>query len=388
MSPKTIVTILIALRHSFRFVLFAITCISHLHANALQPEEILVVANRNANHSTVLAKYYMQKRAVPERNFISLNVNDSEHCSRDDYDKMVAAPIRKFLKENASNTTRIRCLVLLYGLPLKIFSFSDSHRNKNDGSNPQITSPAASLDSEIALILANDYPLEGWVLNPYYAGFQNRNFSIKKEDVLMVSRLDGPSENIVRKIIDDSIYAEKNGLKGTAYFDARWPQPHTSKLSGYELYDNSIHRAALRVRKTSLGVVVNDSYELFRPKECPDAALYCGWYSLSNYVDAFTWNRGAVGYHIASGECVTLKRKNSRAWCKMMLEKGVSATIGPVGEPFVQAFPMPELFFGFLVEGYLTLAECYLVSTPFFSWKMLLIGDPLYRPFAQNILTP
>ena len=49
----------------------------------------------------------------------------------------------------------------------------------------------------------------------------------------------------------------------------------------------------------------------------------------------------------------------------------------------MQAFPVPEIFFGFLTEGVLTLAECYLVSLPFLSWEMVLIGDPLYRPFLK-----
>ena len=202
----------------------------------------------------------------------------------------------------------------------------------------------------------------------------------------MVSRLDGLSVSTVKRIIQDSIKAEKNGLKGTAYFDARWPMPTKQKLSGYALYDNSIHLAADRIRKSNLlPVVVNNSKELFRPGEAPDACLYCGWYSRANYVDAFIWQSGAVGYHIASSECVTLKKRNSRVWCKMMLEKGVAATIGPVGEPYVQAFPLPEVFFGLLIDGYLSLAECYQVSLPFLSWKMVLIGDPLYRPFKNSI---
>lgn len=50
---------------------------------------------------------------------------------------------------------------------------------------------------------------------------------------------------------------------------------------------------------------------------------------------------------------------------KMMFEKGIAATIGPVGEHYVQAFPVLEIFFGFLVDGYLSLAECYLVSIPY-----------------------
>jgi hypothetical protein len=66
----------------------------------------------------------------------------------------------------------------------------------------------------------------------------------------------------------------------------------------------------------------------------------------------------------------------------MMLEKGIAATIGPVGEPYVQAFPVPEVFFGLLLEGKATLAECYASSSPFLSWRMVLIGDPLYKPFS------
>ena len=53
--------------------------------------------------------------------------------------------------------------------------------------------------------------------------------------------------------------------------------------------------------------------------------------------------------------------------------------IGPVGEPYVQSFPLPEIFFNFLTKGKLTLAESYLVSLPYLSWKQVLVGDPLYR---------
>lgn len=200
----------------------------------------------------------------------------------------------------------------------------------------------------------------------------------------MVSRLDGPSVPIVKRIIQDSIKAEKSGLKGTAYFDARWVRSNKQNLSGYAFYDQSIHLAADRIRERNLlPVVINDGKELFQPGGAPDAALYCGWYSRANYVDAFTWRIGAIGYHIASSECVTLKKRNSRIWCKMMLEKGVAATIGPVGEPYVQGFPVPEIFFGLLIDGYLSLAECYLKSLPYLSWKMVLIGDPLYKPFKN-----
>jgi uncharacterized protein (TIGR03790 family) len=246
----------------------------------------------------------------------------------------------------------------------------------------------SAFESELALVRVEQYKLAGWIPNPIFIGFKNKKLGIPADKVLMVSRLDGPNEEIVRRIVDDSIEVEKSGLKGIAYFDARWPRSNDEKAkknSGASFYDLSLHLAADRVKESGrMPVVVNDKQELFRRGECPDAALYCGWYSLARYVDAFSWKPGAVGYHIASQECQTLKNKNSQVWCKMLLEKGAAATVGPVSEPYLQAFPVPEVFFGLLVGGRVTLAECYALSIPFLSWQMVLIGDPLYRPFKAN----
>jgi len=247
----------------------------------------------------------------------------------------------------------------------------------------------SSFDSELALVLSGNYSLSKWIPNPFFIGFKDKNnLPVEQKHVLMVSRLDAPSEALVKRIIDDSIIAEKNGLKGVAYFDARWPRPktnHDQKATiNSAFYDRSIHNAADRLTQSGLmPAIVNDKPELFQPGEGPNAALYCGWYSLAKYVDAFKWQKGAIGYHIASAECSTLKRKDSQVWCKRMLEEGIAAALGPTSEPYVQAFPIPKIFFAALLDGRLTLAECYALSLPFLSWQMVLIGDPLYRPFMN-----
>ena len=346
---------------------------------ALEPDEILVVANRNATKSVALARYYMEKRGVVKKNLLELRVTDGETLTREDYLNKVAGPVRNCL-ENERREKNIQCLLLMYGMPLKISG------PKNSGK--------ASLDSEIGLVLEEFYPLSGWIPNPNYMGHneQERKNIFMPDRALFVARLDGPSFEIVKRVIDESMEAEKRGLRGTVYFDARWPLSKNGKgnktsHSAYEKYDQSIYMAAQNVKKSGImTVVVNDKQGLFQPGECPDAAIYCGWYSLARYVDAFEWRPGSIGYHIASSECATLKGKDSRVWCKMMLEKGIAATIGPVHEPYVQAFPLPEVFFGLLLEGRLTLAECYSFSLPFLSWQMVLIGDPLYRPFKKTAL--
>jgi uncharacterized protein (TIGR03790 family) len=403
----------------FRWLLIAGFVLAPFHAWALERAEVVVVANRFVEESVDLARYYMEKRGIPKENLVRIDTTEKEHCSREDYEEEIARPIRKFLLEKGRKD--IRCLVTMFGVPLKVAPPAMSGaekkqyqgvkkekdeiwralKNQADPKGPQAEElkgklavvekrlkvlsrkdQAAAVDSELSLLLNESYPLSGWIPNPYFVGFQQQSLSIDKDQVLLVSRLDGPSVAIVKRVIDDSLAAEKQGLKGTAYFDARYPRSDKKDLQGYAYYDQSVHLAAERMKgRRQMPVVVNDKSELFQAGEAPGAALYCGWYSLSRYVDAFAWQQGAVGYHMASGECGTLRPGSSRAWCKRMLEDGVAATVGPVAEPYLQAFPVPELFFNYLTDGYFSLAEVYFLTTPYLSWQMVLVGDPLYRPF-------
>ena len=105
---------------------------------------------------------------------------------------------------------------------------------------------------------------------------------------------------------------------------------------------------------------------------------------MGTYVPAFRWNRGSVGYHVASYEASTLKKPDSNVWCKRMLEDGVAATLGPVTEPLLMSFPLPDQFFPLLMTGQMTLLEVYFRTVPELSWMQILIGDPLYRPFKDH----
>jgi uncharacterized protein (TIGR03790 family) len=400
-------------RFSLFFLLFFLT-FSMVPAHALKPEEILVIANTNAAKSKGLAQYYMEKRKIPQKNLILLFMTDKETCSREEYEKKAVPPIRRFLDQNPE----IRALVTVFGIPLKISApektpaeaskvsefeakkkvleedlAKDKDNTLKEKKNAELNTiktalseyiksidKVAAFDSELCLVKKDGYELNMWQPNPYYLGFRNQELAISRNEVMMTCRLDGATEEVVKRIINDSIEAEKTGLKGKAYFDARWKDPGDKPVSGYSFYDKSIHLAARSLsEKKKIQVVLNDSQDLFQTGESPDTALYCGWYSLAKYIDAFSWQKGSVGYHIASAECTTLKNPASEVWCKKMLDKGIAATVGPVDEPYVQAFPVPEAFFSMLTEGYLTLAESYLISLPYISWKMVLIGDPLYR---------
>jgi uncharacterized protein (TIGR03790 family) len=243
----------------------------------------------------------------------------------------------------------------------------------------------AAVDSEMTLILAGPYQTAGWLPNPFNLGFDRLPVIPRvRARTLMVGRLDGPTPAIARRLVDDALAVEKTGLHGVFYIDARGLTGEPA-AGNYVWFDRHLlHLYDLTKQYSDLKVVLDQKPELFAPGSCPDAALYCGWHSLRHYVPAFKWNKGAVGYHVASSEASTLKKPDSNVWCKRMLEEGVAATLGPVTEPYLFSFPLPDQFFPLLMTGKLTLLEVYFLTVPQVSWMQILIGDPLYQPFKNH----
>ncbi len=406
---------------------FAITGLVVLSAccpmtRALEPTEILVVVNRENAASVRLARDYCEKRGVPSDNVILVALGTSlrDNISRADYDARLAGPLRYAL-QTRKNLGGIKCLVTTYGVPFRVgpreplsgydvqlqhlrqlleqekAAIAELERKGQTDSAPyrnyqygaaQVQADIdrimgketeASVDSELSLVLCNAYELYRWQPNALRNPTAPQPFK-----TLMVARLDGPSYGIAKGLIDKALAAEAKGLAGTAYIDSRG-------LTGKDLYsycDQSLRDLALLVRlRTSLAVQEERTTALFPPGSCPQTALYCGWYSVGKYVDAFEFVEGAVGFHVASFEAAHLRDPNGTEWCPAMLRRGITATLGPVAEPYLHAFPEPKAFFGALLDGH-CLAEAYYLTQPFNSWQMVLIGDPLYRPFKNNQAPP
>ena len=243
----------------------------------------------------------------------------------------------------------------------------------------------AAVDSEMTLIMAGTYQPAGWLPNPFNLRFERLPAIARvRARTLMVGRLDGPTPAVARRLVDDALATERQGLTGVFYIDARG-LTGKEEAGNYVWFDHHLlHLAEVLKEFSALKLVLDKGPGLMPPGSAPDAALYCGWYSLAKYVPAFSWKRGAVGYHVASSEATTLKKPGSQVWCKRMLEEGVAATLGPVAEPYLFSFPLPDQFFPVLMTGQPTLLEAYFLTVPQVSWMQILIGDPLYRPFKQN----
>ena len=168
----------------------------------------------------------------------------------------------------------------------------------------------SATDNELALLWWDYYHRQGWLENPL-----NMHFRGRSPLTLMVMRLDGPDPAIVERIMRTSVQVEKTGLEGIIAIDARGIAPIDDKgnLSPFGEFDETLRNLAFLVRtKTNLKIAFDDQDIVFPPHFVKNVACYVGWYSVANYIPGCDFNPGAVGYHIASYELVTLHAPSSR----------------------------------------------------------------------------
>lgn len=394
-------------------------------ALALEPKDVFVVVNKNVPASREVADHYLKLRKVPKENVVELDLPAGEDISRADYDKKLAAPLRDALKDKKA---AVKVVLTVYGVPLRVGTqeltagekdrlkeiradLADARKTLADAekADPKddakiktakaavenltrrernLTKPesTAAVDSELMALWLDKYPLDRWIINPLN---WQAPAAVKKEadKFVMTCRLDGPTPEIAKRLVTDAVEVEKVGLKGKVYIDARGikldPKADPGG-TGYGGYDESFREAAALLKAGGLDVTLDDKDALFPPNSCPDAALYAGWYSHANFIDSCKFVKGAVAWHLASSEATTVRNDKSKVWCPNLLKAGVAATIGPVAEPYTIGFPKPAEFFGFLATGEYTLVESYARTVYFASWMGVLVGDPLYAPFAKT----
>ena len=77
------------------------------------------------------------------------------------------------------------------------------------------------------------------------------------------------------------------------------------------------------------------------------------------------------------------KIRQPGGWCATLLENGAAATMGSVHEPYLTGTPHVGIFMERLLAGW-NLAEAGYAATNSLSWMTVVLGDPLYRPFAPG----
>lgn len=352
----------------------------------------IVVYNKNVSESAALAKFYAQKRGIARDHLVGLACSTEEEISREDYEKTIAGPLRDVFKKRdwwtlqkgtgkpiEVTSSKIRFVALMKGMPLKIRPAEASAGEKKvegavTGRNE------ASVDSELVLLGRSGLSTFGAVNNPYFKSYR-RILEVPDVSMLLVCRLDAPSANTVRQMITDAIEAEKEGLWGRAYIDGA----HNT-AAGYDIGDRWLGEIVEQVRKAGIPAVYDNVPELF-PAGYPmsDCALYYGWYAggvTGPFVQPwFRFAKGAVAVHIHSFSANTLRDPNAN-WVAPLLTKGAAASIGNVYEPYLQLTSHLDILNDRLLHGF-TFAESAWISMQGLSWMTTMVGDPLYRPYAN-----
>ncbi|GIT12820.1 MAG: hypothetical protein CM1200mP34_2260 [Verrucomicrobiales bacterium] len=240
------------------------------------------------------------------------------------------------------------------------------------------------MDSELAMLPQLDQAPKrfGIVANPAYKQSEAKQIS-PANGVLMVARLDGPSADLAKRLVNRAVVAEKDGLWGRAYVDLR------GLTDGpYKPGDDRLRRVAEITRRSGFTTVV-DEQPATLPVGYPASqiAIYVGWYGI-NVEGVFAESTvefmpGAIAYHLHSFNGSMIRDAHAR-WIGPFVRKGATATFGSVYEPYLELTPDQPLFFSRLIQDGFSFGEAGYAATRALSWQTVFVGDPLYRPFGRD----
>lgn len=357
---------------------------------------VVILANSADPDSLRLAAHYASARGVPADNLIALRMPAGETISWAEFIGQIWQPLQDELvhrgwidaistslvdtvgrKKYAIVSHRITCLVVCRGVPLRIAHdprlFSE---NTPLASRPEFRTNQAAVDSELSLLAQSGYNINAWVPNPLYRNEHPTPFDLSS--VVKVGRLDGPTLEDAERLVDNALVAERTGLIGRSYVDLggphregdQWLEAAAAQLAVLG-FDGDIDRAPATLPVTA---------------RCDAPAFYFGWYAgdLNGPFDLpdFTFPPGAIALHIHSFSARTL-RSPTQGWCGPLVARGVTATMGNVYEPYLEFTHHPDLLLHALARGW-SLGDAAYYALPALSWQGILIGDPLYRPFAAD----
>jgi uncharacterized protein (TIGR03790 family) len=371
-------------------------------------DEVVVIYNSRMPESKTVAEHYAQMRQVPASQIYGFALTTDEEMSRPEFRDALQLPLVKKLEADglwkfgplivpATNgqpervlshvvASKIRYAVLCYGVPLKIREDPDISEPVAQKMQPELRRNHAAVDSELACLpfLRMGLPLTGLMANWIY-GTTNIAWINPTNGILIVARLDGPNAQIANALVDKAVQAERDGLWGRAYFDARGlPKTDTN----YYVGDEWILGTAEISRELGFETIVDDKPETF-PADFPmsQIAIYCGWYD-GNVSGPFALPKvefmpGAFAYHLHSYSAATI-RTTTQNWVGPLLAKGATCTMGCVNEPYLAGTPNVAVFLARWGAAGFTFGEAACVAQPVLSWQTTVVGDPLYRPFEKT----
>jgi len=378
---------------AFLLILLAATDATS-RADDLLAGGVVLLANSEDADSLRIARHYAAVRGVPTENILALRLPQAESITWREFVVSLWEPLMEQLvsrgwidaipmaltdpvgrRKHATSGHRISALVICRGVPLKITHDPGLYGEALPfTSRGEFRTNGGAVDSELSLLAQPNYPINAFVPNPLFR--DERPTSFERMRVVKVARLDGPTAADALGLVDQAMAAEKGGLFGRAYVDIGDRDP---------VGNSWLESVARQLDDLGFDLSVDREPGTITPAARMDApVLYFGWYAADLEgpfaLPGFRFPPGAIALHIHSYSAATL-RSTTGGWAGPFVARGVAATVGNVEEPYLQFTHRPDLLLRALARGQ-TLAEAAYFALVALSWQTILIGDPLYRPFA------
>lgn len=338
-------------------------------------DNVLVVVNGASSISRTIGEYYARRRAVPMRNVCRIHAPLAEEISRDQYNRLVAAPVAACLRSRGLIES-VLYIVTTSEVPLKI--------RGTDGPGGD----AASVDSELSLLYPDlhgrPHPLPGHVPNPFFDA-RDKKFAHPQFPIYLVTRLAGYDFADVKGMVDRALQAAN---RGKFVIDMK---------SGDDTPGNDwLRDAAILLPKDR--VIFDPSPEVLYNQK--DVIGYASWGSNDPHRKQrllhFEWLPGAIATEYVSTDARTFARPpedwNISTWDAKdrglwfagspqtmtadYIHEGATGASGHVYEPYLVLTPRPDLVLPAYYRGR-NLAESYYLGIRGLSWQNIVVGDPL-----------
>ncbi len=344
--------------------------------------DVLIIVNENTppedgtggkGASRYVGEYYAAMRGIPAANIVSIRTGASSDprswsgwtVSWQAYVTEIQQPIRQYMQLTGL-AGKVKYIVPTYGVPTHLES------TPLGGGGLSVDSFLAIMDTSKAAMMNVQSPL----YDPDPTSTRPLRLNAFRGKLFLVARLDGPSARIAAGLVDKALAGEA-GLprnSGTGYFDWR------HLLSGaYLPFDQTVRSAYELCVAAGMQCRLNDQVaDGGMINFAPDTLWAWGWYG-AMVNDVYSFVPGAVGAQLTSYTASSIRAITASAWVPVWLERGITATWGATSEPYANFYASGDILLNRLWNG-ATFGEASYAACPSLGWKMIFVGDPLYRP--------
>ena len=330
-------------------------------------DDVAVIVNTNSQASQTIGDYFKAKRSIPASNIIYVNVSQSEEIDDAEFQSLRSQVESHLQANNLVNS--INYLVTTKGVPLKV----------NRGDTFSTSSPSASVESELSLILgsnASSIGGSGRIYSPYYS--RAASFTHAAYGIYLVTRLDGYSVQDVLNLIDRSGPDTRVSKSSRFVLDQ---DPSWNAIASY--LNDYLAQASSQLASEGKNVELNADSIYVTMRE--EVVGYVSWGSNDRHASEFTenaipyntWAPGALSetYVSTSGRSFEDPPSYGQSLIADLVREGVSGAKGYVYEPYTTSMANSAMLFDRYLDGY-NLAESYYMASRYVSWMDVVVGDP------------